>query len=155
LDDVLDEKTCIRFLGLFLLKDVKHLCCIDRVTKVGTLFGSSVFRIDEISFTQVEKVAERVARENNKKVIGMIKSAIESRGVYYSEKFSLTVNTQRFFKNIQENKEQTNESRFWFNEKHCKLLYEYKMEDLITPVMLGYFEVMQFDKGVAKGDSIE
>jgi len=146
LDDVLNERTCIRFLGLFSLKDVKHLCCIDRITKVGTLLGSSVYRIEEVSFIQVEKVAERVARESNKKVIGMIKNAIEGKGVYYSEKFSLTVNMQRLFKNIQENKEQTNEDRFFFNGKHCKLLYEYKMEDLITPVIFGYFEVKCFVK---------
>lgn len=152
-DEVLDERSCVRFLGLFSLKDAKHLCCIDRTTRVGTLLNSPVHRVEAISFVQVEKVAERTARERNREVTGMIKSAVEGQGVYYCEDFSLTVNMQRLFKNIGEGRNE-NEGRFWLNEKHCKLLHEYGMEDLITPVIYGYFEVKELQLNDKKVDYI-
>ena len=114
---------------------------IDRVTQVGELFNSPIRKIEAISFIQIEKVAERKARERNKEVISMIKNAIENKGAYYADHFSLTTNMKTLLKNIKEKRYHESEARFCLNDKHCKLLSEYKMDDLITPVILGFYTV--------------
>ena len=133
-ENLLDEKVCVGFYGIIDLLETKHIICIDRCVKVGTLLNSPVYRVEEISFIQLATSASRDAREKNNAYISMIKNAIERKGAYFARDFALTKNVQSLLNEVDTG------HRFFLNKRHCQLFYDSNMEELITPIIFGYFD---------------
>lgn len=109
------------------------------------MFGSGVYSVESLHFIQIAKSASREAREKNEACISMIKNAVNGRGVYFSPRFSLTLSTQSLVNRIKTKQDIHKfkgafEDRFMLNFKHCEFFFENHLEDLITPLIYGFFE---------------
>ncbi len=148
-EDVNSSRECCAFFGVIELLEGKYLATIDSCDLVGELLHVPVYRVAEVSFVQINKSISKDSRAKNLSYTDMIKKMVEDGAMYFTQEFSLTLNVQTLITKMSTGALKSgdpasrlqSEDRFFLNKKHCQFFQDHGLNDMITPLIYGFFAV--------------